>query len=948
MPEPPAGPTGTVVFPPFYAAALPPPPMIGQEFGGYRIIRRLGHGGMGVVYEAEEKESGRRVALKVINQQLNSPQDRARFLREGRLAASINHPHCVYVYGTEEIEGTPVISMEFVTGGTLQQQFSEEGPLPVGRAVDAMLQVIEGLEAAQAVGILHRDIKPSNCFQDATGSVKIGDFGLSLSTLPREDTNITEAGVMVGTPAFCSPEQHRGEELDARTDMYAVGVTLYYLLTGKLPFEGQTMPQLIANTLEKRAQSPRLHRKEIPDGLARVILRCLNKHPSERFKSYPDLRRALEPYASSAPTPATLGLRFVAGMLDFLVLTIFGQTAMLLFFGDPFAMMDQFSKGGGKGLLLVAPWFVLSALYFALPEWRWGATPGKAICRLRVVAADRSFPSLGQALLRVTLYLIIPVLPYWIVARGDPMSFAGSSWGVLMSFSFYGILALLFITARRRNGFAAVHDLATRTRVVSRAAVQLRPVLPTTGTLPVDVKSNPQVGPYHVLEPLGNSGGVEWVMGYDLRLLRRVLIRRVPPGTPPLPNSLRHVSRAARLRWLAGRREATGNWDAFEGVPGQPLVDLMGQPQPWAQVRFWLYDLAGELSAAEKDDSFPEVLSLDRVWITTEGRAKLLDFPAPGTTVANQAEARPTTPPQSADARAKTFLNDVARTALNGNPQHAQLSVRLALHARQFVESLPALKGAEAIASALRPLLRRTAEVTRPRRAAMVACCLVFPLFVSVAMMFGLSLMRDWRQKNPELMQLRDVMTTWKAAHTVWMPKGKHPTDEQFGIYIAANCRGVITNESVWSSTLARTFIAGEARKFAETSLVKYESPTTKQLAEAEAALRPIVKQQAAVLAPGNGDQMNVLDRPGMSTVMFWATFLIYVGLPAIVAALLFRGGLVLLATGVTYVRKDGRRASRLRLFWRSLVCWSPVVGALVLGGIAVENKSMLFIVLGA
>ena len=244
-------------------------PNVGERFGPYRILRLLGRGGMGVVYEAEELETGRRVALKVLGRQFDSPADRARFLREGRLAASINHPNSVYVYGTEEIDGTPTIAMELVSGGTLQERVKNHGPMPVAVAVDAILQIIAGLEAAQAIGILHRDIKPGNCFEDADGTVKIGDFGLSISTAARAETNITAAGTMVGTPAFCSPEQLRGEELSARSDMYSVGVTLFYLLTGRMPFEGHNIVQLIANVLEKPAPSPRDFRKEIPKGLAR-------------------------------------------------------------------------------------------------------------------------------------------------------------------------------------------------------------------------------------------------------------------------------------------------------------------------------------------------------------------------------------------------------------------------------------------------------------------------------------------------------------------------------------------------------------------------------------------------------------------------------------------------------------------------------------------------------
>ena len=221
-------------------AAWPQP---GQLFGHYRIVRLLGRGGMGAVFEAEDTETDRRVALKVLSQTLDSPEARQRFFREGRLAASINHPNSVYVFGTEEIGGTPVIAMELVAGGTLQQRVLEHGPLPVEAAVDAILQVIAGLEAARQLGILHRDIKPSNCFEDAGGVVKIGDFGLSISTLPT-DLNLTTAGAILGTPAFSSPEQLRGQELSLRSDLYAVGVTLFYLLTGRTPYQARNTVQL--------------------------------------------------------------------------------------------------------------------------------------------------------------------------------------------------------------------------------------------------------------------------------------------------------------------------------------------------------------------------------------------------------------------------------------------------------------------------------------------------------------------------------------------------------------------------------------------------------------------------------------------------------------------------------------------------------------------------------
>ena len=364
-------------------------PNVGERFGTYRILRILGRGGMGVVYEAEEQETGRRVALKILGRQFDSPQNRARFLREGRLAASINHPNSVYVYGTEEIDGTPTISMELVSGGTLQEWVKNQGPMRVPVAVDAILQIIAGLEAAQAIGILHRDIKPGNCFEDADGTIKIGDFGLSISTAARAETDITAAGTLVGTPAFCSPEQLRGEELSARADMYSVGGTLFFLLTGHVPFEGHNVVQLTANVLEKPVPSPRDFRKEIPKGLAGVIQRCLAKQPADRFNSYGDLRQALAPYTSTAPTPATLGLRFLASMLDMCSLSIVGTLAVWLALGNPFGFMFSLAERWPIALAMLCTNFAMAVCYYGLFEGIWGAGIGKAICRLR----PRTHPS---------------------------------------------------------------------------------------------------------------------------------------------------------------------------------------------------------------------------------------------------------------------------------------------------------------------------------------------------------------------------------------------------------------------------------------------------------------------------------------------------------------------------------------------------------------------------
>ena len=149
----------------------------GQQFGPYLIVRQLGRGGMGQVYEAEESDSGRRVAIKILSRGIGDEEDRERFLGEGRLAAALSHPNSVYVFGTSEVQGLPVIAMELAPGGT-PKELAAEKPLPTAEAVDATLPVVAGVQAAAAIGILHRDVKPSNCFIDSTGRVVVGDFGL--------------------------------------------------------------------------------------------------------------------------------------------------------------------------------------------------------------------------------------------------------------------------------------------------------------------------------------------------------------------------------------------------------------------------------------------------------------------------------------------------------------------------------------------------------------------------------------------------------------------------------------------------------------------------------------------------------------------------------------------------------------------------------------------------
>jgi len=931
--RPGTGPGGTVLLPDSGAKSrgLPKP---GEQLGHYSILRPLGVGGMGAVYEAQDLESGRRVALKVLSHRLDSPDARERFFREGRLAASINHPNSVYIFGTEEIAGTPVIAMELVSGGTLQDRVHARGPLPSGEAVDCVLQMIEGLGAAQRLGILHRDIKPSNCYVGEDGVVKIGDFGLSISTAIRTEPALTATGAFLGTPAFCSPEQLRGEELNARSDMYSVGATLFYLLTGRTPFETGNMVQLLATVLEQKAPSPRKFRPEIPQGLANAVLRCLEKQPGERFRSYADLSRALAPYGSTAPTPATLGLRFVAGVVDMTLLSLLATAINLLAFGGPMAFMEQAMQLSPKMLIFLFGWVGAVTLYFALLEGRWGVAAGKALCRLRVVGPDRNPPGCARAWLRAVVYTLPPMLPYGLAFGTDPRAYFSSSQvtQTLMGFSYYVVLALLFVTARRRNGFAAVQDLLTGTRVISHAAVVSRPVLPATEAPPPTVESAATIGPYHVLQALSEAAGEKWFVGYDLKLLRKVWLRVVPLETEPVPVALRTLGRVGRLRWLTGKRGNGEDWDAFEALSGRPLLELARQPQPWREVRYWLHDLAAEISAAEKDGTLPE-LALDRIWITAEGRAKVLDFPAPGPH--GKSEVRSPKSESTLPSRAQTaqgFLAEVAAAALEGTEAAStkatsEAAMPLALHARAFLQKLPGLTGADAVAAALKPLLSRAAAVSRLRRAALVAGCIAFPVLACGGSYFGFAFLQELTRKNPGLMDL-NVLLQMRTSARFFAGKHAHlPTDGQVAIYIAHHYRGTITNEAIWSGPYALAMIRGEARAFAEQSVAEHPAPTEAEIKEAEAAVgKNLPEQQSPFVGKSP---------PAMPVLVLGAMLLFYVAFPAVVAALLFRGGLVLLIGGVTYVTKDGVRASRLRLLWRALVTWGPVFPLFCLAAVA-------------
>ena len=915
----------------------------GQQFGGYRVVRRLGSGGMGTVYEVDHLESGRRVALKVLGHRLDSPEAKQRFLREGRLAASVNHPNSVYVFGTEEIAGVPVIAMELVPGGTLEERVVREGPLPVGEAVDVILQVIDGLEAAEARGVLHRDVKAANCFVDREGSVKVGDFGLSISTSLRGDSNLTDGGTFLGTPAFSSPEQLRGDELDIRSDIYAVGVTLYYLLTGRMPYRADNLVRLIAAVLEHPPRSPAELRPEIPKSLARAVLRCLQKQPAARFRTYDELRQALAPFGSAAPTPAAFGLRLGAGIVDYFiwVLVAFCLTMPWISNFERMASPDFF--GSLEQGMLAAIGALLQVLYFAVPEGLWGASAGKAICGVCVVNPRRSAPGLPTALARAAVFVVFPqtVAMFCAGLVGFGVISEAPMWLLnVISFSGFALLVLMFSTARRRNGYAGFQDHLSNTRVVLKSVYRTRPVLPGGGEPLEETEAMPTVGPYHVLSSLDESGASRLLLGYDTRLLRRVWIRTLPDGEPPVAAGVRDLGRPGRLRWLAGRRAPGECWDAYEAPAGNPLVLLLEEPQPWESVRYWLVDLAEELAAGSKQQSPPAVLALDRVWISREGRAKLLDFPALGVDPQGPWAKLPGVAGDDS-ASAGPFLNSVAIAALEGRavePEEAHrraVAVPVPLHARSVLDDLPKIEGLEHFVARLEPLLGKTPWISRARRLGLVAAILAPICLFAATLPLGMSMNRRWLERHPEVTPLYYCLEELEKLDALESP----PDDAQrqqrraLEVYVAGRFGKTISDRAVWYSPVFQSFFnqpfsKKDKRKIAQRAVKNHPDPSEGEVTEAATRLVTFLDEMPDEL-PGvreSEDQMRV------SVVSMPAGFLlVFVAVPSMICALLFRGGLLMYLFGIAVVAKDGSRASRLRAAWRSMVSWSPFILAPVL-----------------
>jgi serine/threonine protein kinase len=916
-------------------ATLAPPPVGDADFalapapevvGGYRLLRPIGIGGMGTVYEAEEMASGRHVALKLISASSGSREAAERFRREGRLASAIQHPRCVFVLAADEDAGRPYIVMELMSGQTLHDLVKEKGPLPPAEAVAKILDVIDGLYEAHQLGVVHRDMKPSNCFLEDNGRVKIGDFGLA-KTLS-SDTHLTKTGSFMGTALFASPEQVRADPVDQRSDVYAVAATLYFLLTGRAPHQTGDAAATLARIVSDPAPSMRALRQEIPAALDQVVLRGLERSRDRRWPDLAAMRQALLPFVAEQVRLAPVGVRLGAYLLDCCILLPVWMTLSLVPLpeGTPAPLRALHSNG-------LVPW----VLYLLLLEGRWGCTLGKRWLRLRVYAAHASGPAAFRAIaLRTLFFSGLVSLPWCGLTDSDEPNLR--DFGILAANLLLGA-ALVAAPMRRHNGYRGLHEFLSRTRVVRLPPPERARPLPShrVEELMVRPAELPErVGPFAVRGALCWSEEVKLVAADDPALGRRVWLELRPPAAAGRPAVRRDLSRPARLRWLASGHTAAWQWDAFLAPSGCPLAEVVrvGGRLAWPEARPLLEQLTEELLAARREATLPDVLAVQQVWVQPNGRVRLLDVP-------------PVTPPAAGPVAdpCLALLRDVALLALEGRPRPpgarpAPVRAPVPEHARRMLDRLLGVGGqgygdVGQLQADLAATHDQPVEVTRGQRA-LAVMVLAAVLFIPLVWLFTIP---------------RGLVAASKAEYLKRFA-GCVRLAEQRCQRLEDGARGEYLLTASYPLPLVQ--LSGAMRWAGDSAL----SQAVRQRLEGRYAQEKRLRQSAGFLwlqdPPVAVEKQPVDDQAAdFRKAAWWAVerqdFLYYAGLDPtefwfitalfIAAgpilwvgwAFLLRGGLSPYLLGLSLRRSDGREASRLQCAWRAVLVWAPVCALLSL-----------------
>jgi hypothetical protein len=926
-------PTGMVTgsFVPFTDTGEPasePPP---SAVGGYRLVRFIGAGGMGAVYEAEAADTGARVAVKLLSGRLTSnPSSVERFRQEGHLASQLAHPRCVFVLAADTDAGRPYIVMELMPGRTLKDLVDESGPLPPNAAAAHIIDVVDGLAEAHRLGVLHRDVKPSNCFLTADGRVKVGDFGLSKSLTGSADRHLTQSGAFLGTVLFASPEQLRGDPLDYASDVYSVCSTLYYLLCGEAPYHHESITAALAKAITEPPTPLCARAPGVSPALERVVMKGLERDPDRRWTTLEDLREALVDLLPAKQTPARPRAIVGAFLLDAILLT--------LFIAIPLEILRSvlgWERVWLAGVPVDPVEDAIDLAYFATLEGLFGRTVGKALLGLRVSRVGTTGPpGLARAWVRAGVFTLLLLFLYHGPALAGQYGGGLAALGAGMA----ALFLLLLQLRRTAGGYRGVHDFISGCHITQKPFPTRRPRLVSARPSPLDavVPADPAMptpatlGGFSVRGRLwaDAAGGQVWA-AEDRTLGRRVVVWLTPTPGAAAPDS----ARPTRLRRLGSGRvvwaSAEYTWTAFAAPVGAPLADTINprRPLPWADARFLLEQLVDEFRAAAADGTTPARVGLDQVWVEPNGRVQLLDFP--GGPVTGEARTTPGHAPFP-------LLRTVAALTLEGRPrdEHAAPAgegVRAPVppHAMPVLNRLFSATGYRSVGDfheALEATHAHPPEVTPSVRAAQLGLQAAV-LSAGLALMFAAAggvgvLLAALASERADLADrtLAALGDPARAAKLARMDGvGKALNDPLTAARIKQ-----LRDRKLAEAQERRAAMLGFQRR----SLDRTEQPMANVMRQEGEEL---VEMRALLVwagAPEKAAKSRVNNPWTTEAGPVWV-ILVVVPLAWVLVAGVLRGGVSMLLTGIAVVRGDGRRASRRQCALRALAVWLPVAGLL-------------------